>query len=149
MHKCCNTTFLQICFHEETNSYTFTGEGVRVSKFIEILIFVFFTILIFSVSYSGIVIDHVDSSTLDTSTSSFTTFSNPLEISTDTSGRMTQGLHPYSLGHPGTRSSTFGQQSYLLYQAFRREGDPQIPHLYKVRETAHGANSITATVRVD
>ncbi|XP_058635043.1 serine/threonine-protein kinase SIK1-like isoform X1 [Onychostoma macrolepis] len=84
----------------------------------------------------SIVIDHVDGSTSDcclrsspyVSTSSFTTVSNPLEISTDTS-RMTQGLHPYSLGNPGTRSSTFEHQSYLPLPSFqegRRSSDTSL-----------------------
>ncbi|XP_016296737.1 serine/threonine-protein kinase SIK1-like [Sinocyclocheilus anshuiensis] len=76
----------------------------------------------------SIVIDHVDGSTSDcclrscpyASTSSFTTVSNPSEISTDTSSCMTPGLHPYSLGNPGFRSSTLGHQSYLPLPSFQK-----------------------------
>uniref|UniRef100_A0A672SBL0 non-specific serine/threonine protein kinase n=1 Tax=Sinocyclocheilus grahami TaxID=75366 RepID=A0A672SBL0_SINGR len=85
----------------------------------------------------SIVIDHVDGSTSDcclrsssyTSTSSFTTVSNLLEISTDTSSCMTPGLHPYSLGNPGFRSSTLGHQSYLPLPSFqegRRSSDTSL-----------------------
>uniref|UniRef100_A0A8C2AKW4 non-specific serine/threonine protein kinase n=1 Tax=Cyprinus carpio TaxID=7962 RepID=A0A8C2AKW4_CYPCA len=59
----------------------------------------------------------------------FTTVSNPLEISTDTSGRTIQGLHPCSLGNPGFRSSTLGHQSYLPLPSFqegRRSSDTSL-----------------------
>ncbi|XP_052403044.1 serine/threonine-protein kinase SIK1-like [Carassius gibelio] len=85
----------------------------------------------------SIVIDHVDGSTPDcclqsspcASTSSFTNISNPLEISTDTSGRTTQGLHPYSLGNSVFCSSTLGHQSYLPLPSFqegRRSSDTSL-----------------------
>ncbi|XP_043100236.1 serine/threonine-protein kinase SIK1-like isoform X2 [Puntigrus tetrazona] len=85
----------------------------------------------------SIVIDHVDGSTSDcclrssahASTSSSTAVFNPLEINTDTRGHMTQGLHPYSPGNPGSCSSTLGYQSCLPLPSFqegRRSSDSSL-----------------------
>uniref|UniRef100_A0A9J8BSG3 non-specific serine/threonine protein kinase n=1 Tax=Cyprinus carpio carpio TaxID=630221 RepID=A0A9J8BSG3_CYPCA len=89
-----------------------------------------------SQKFSCIVINHVDGSTSDCclqsspyASTTFTTVSNPLEISTDTSGRTIQGLHPCSLGNPGFRSSTLGHQSYLPLPSFqegRRSSDTSL-----------------------
>ncbi|KAK2908893.1 hypothetical protein Q8A67_004730 [Cirrhinus molitorella] len=95
----------------------------------------------------SIVIDRVDDSTSDccqrslpyaSTSSSFTTLCTPLEICTDTSGHMTQGLHPYSLGHSVTHSSALGHQSYLPlpnFQEGRRSSDTSIIQAVKAFPT--------------